>query len=120
MWIILQPYDRIEQSNVVSRRDADVYTKSLPQKITYKWKGEQYSSLKYSSIYGKPINKIYLIVDGCVVDPECGLEDNARVYCQKQQGREIKYSVNLVLVNIEDDKNSYYRMQLLQSNEHKL
>lgn len=66
---------------------------------------------------------IYLSVkiDGCAVDPECGLEDNAHVYSQNgNNGRLVRYSVILGLVDIENDKNSYYRIQLLESNKLKL
>lgn len=47
---LLQPYARIEQSEVVSRREAEFYTKSLPEKMTYKWKGKAIRSIEYLAI----------------------------------------------------------------------
>lgn len=61
-----------------------------------------------------------MLPDGCAVDPECGLEDNAHVFCCTSSNRKYKYSVILGLVDIENDRNSYYRMQLLESNELKM
>lgn len=37
MWF--QPYARIEESDVATQRELEFYTKSMPVKITYKWKG---------------------------------------------------------------------------------
>ncbi|XP_055294949.1 poly [ADP-ribose] polymerase-like [Sitodiplosis mosellana] len=91
------PYARTEQNDVKSRRETVFYTKSLPEKLTYKWK------------------------DGSAVDPECGLADNAHVYCgDAGNHKDVEYSVVLGLVDIESNKNSYYRMQLLESDEIKL
>lgn len=53
--------------------------------------------------------------DGSAVDPECGLDENAFVYSADINGVKVFYSVILGLVNVELNKNSYYRMQLLQS-----
>lgn len=35
-----QPYARIEEDEVITRRETVFYTKSMPEKITLKWKGE--------------------------------------------------------------------------------
>lgn len=56
-----------------------------------------------------------LLTDGNEVDQECGLNENAHVFRQFVNQREIKYSVILGLVDIQNNKNSYYRMQLLES-----
>lgn len=58
-------------------------------------------------------------IDGTAVDPECGLAENAHVYWDKN-GNNKKYSVILGLVDIQSNKNSYYRMQLLESNDQQL
>lgn len=64
---------------------------------------------------------MYFSLDGSAVDPECGLADNAHVYCGNAQERQdVKYSVVLGLVDIENNKNSYHRIQLLESDEIKL
>lgn len=65
-------------------------------------------------------NLFLLFIDGCAVDPECGLEDNAHVYCRLIDGNQVNFSVILGLVDIDNDKNSYYRIQLLESNDQKL
>lgn len=53
-----------------------------------------------------------MILDDSGVDPESGLDEEVHVYTD--------YSVNLGLVDIENNKNSYYRMQLLESDKTKL
>lgn len=53
---------------------------------------------------------------GDAVDPECGLVDNVHVYSAKINGKIVHYSIILGLVDVERNKNSYYRMQLLESN----
>lgn len=82
---------------------------------------ERYSYLM-AKIYHSS-NQIYCIfdiLDGGAVDPECGLEDNAHVYRQTIDRRQINSSVVLGLVDIEKNKNCYYRIQLLESNDQKL
>lgn len=65
--------------------------------------------------------RIYICgLDGGAVDPECGLEENAHVYSETYRGRKVDYSVILGLVDIERNKNSYFRMQLLQSDDQNL
>lgn len=60
---------------------------------------------------------LILFLDGIAVDPECHLDDFAHVYCDKVARRTIKYSVILGLVDIQKNKNSFYRMQLLESDK---
>lgn len=52
-----------------------------------------------------------------LVDPDSGLKETAHIYCGEINGREMKYMVVLGLVDIEQNKNSYFRMQLLESND---
>ncbi|XP_031626910.1 poly [ADP-ribose] polymerase-like [Contarinia nasturtii] len=85
------PYARIPQKDLI-RKDTEFYTKSLPEKVTYKWKD-----------------------DRVPVDPDVGLEDVAHVYCQILNRRMVKFSVILGVVDIENNRNTYYRMQLLES-----
>lgn len=60
---------------------------------------------------------LLFMIDFNEVDPECGLAKKAHIYCKTLAGDYIiPYSVVLGLVDIECNKNSYYRMQLLESN----
>lgn len=52
-----------------------------------------------------------MILDGAVVDPDSGLEDLAHVYGEGK----LKYFAILGKVDIQSDKNSYYKLQLLES-----
>ncbi|XP_031628011.1 poly [ADP-ribose] polymerase-like isoform X2 [Contarinia nasturtii] len=90
------PYSRIEQPTIVkSRRETIYYTKSVPEKITYK------------------------INDGGsnLVDYDSGLQQTAHIFCEEVNGKQLKYIVICGLVDIERNKNSYFRMQLLESND---
>lgn len=53
--------------------------------------------------------------DGTAVDPESGLEDVAHVYCEGKN----KFFAILCNVDIAKDKNSYYKIQLLESDDHR-
>jgi poly [ADP-ribose] polymerase len=64
---------------------------SMPEKMTLKLKG------------------------GGVVDPDSGLEDKAHVLKTK----DTLYSVVLGIVDIQNDKNSYYKMQILEDDKGK-
>ena len=63
-----------------------MFTKELPKSMTLKLKG------------------------GAYVDPESGLEDKAHVY---KSGSDL-YSVVLGSVDVQEGRNSYYKLQLLQ------
>ena len=54
-----------------------------------------------------------VVKGGCEVDPDSGKEDEAHVL---KQGKDV-YSCTLNLVDIERDKNSYYKMQVLESDK---
>lgn len=49
-------------------------------------------------------------LDGSVVDPDSKLEKVAHVY-----GVDLKYCAILAMVDISTNKNSYYKIQLLES-----
>lgn len=53
------------------------------------------------------------------MDPDFNYDDKAEVFCEQKGGSLLKYSVVLALVDIENDKNSYYRIQLLNSEDMK-
>lgn len=53
--------------------------------------------------------------NGTAVDPESGLEDVAHVYCTSK----LKYFAILGKVDIKKDKNSFYKIQLLESDDSK-
>lgn len=76
-----------EPSNksMLKSKSASIYTKSVPSKMTFKLKG------------------------GNAVDPDSGLEDVAHVY----QSGDNKYNAVLGLTDIQRQKNSYYKLQLL-------
>lgn len=117
-----QPYARIEENDVATRRETIFYTKSMPEKITLKWKGE-WNCLKYTfyRIYrSSHIGSTAILSEGTAVDPECGLDENAHVYSATINKKKVCYSVILGLVDIGRNKNSYFRMQLLQSNDQNL
>ncbi|XP_053963564.1 poly [ADP-ribose] polymerase [Anastrepha ludens] len=71
------------------------------------------STNKSKSIYTKSVAKSMTlkIQDGLAVDPESGLQDIAHVYVHKKD----KYNVVLGLTDIQRNKNSYYKLQLLES-----
>lgn len=58
-------------------------------------------------------HKICFFLDGTAVDPDSKLEDIAHVYCEGK----IKYFAILCNVDIAKDKNSYYKIQLLESDD---
>lgn len=81
------PNSRIGQEDVNTRKSKSIYTKSAAKSMTLK------------------------IKNGSAVDPESGLQDVAHVYLDKSY----KYGVVLGLTDIQRNKNSYYKLQLLES-----
>lgn len=57
--------------------------------------------------------KINLFSDGTVVDPDSGLVATTNVLIEGAT----KYFAILNLTDIQENKNSYYKLQLLQSND---
>lgn len=53
--------------------------------------------------------------DGSAVDPDSGLEDRAHVY---KDGKVI-YNAALSITDIQKDKNSYYKLQILEADKMK-
>ncbi len=51
--------------------------------------------------------------DGLAVDPDSGLEDKAHVY---KSGKDI-YNAALCITDVQSDKNSFYKLQLLESDK---
>ncbi|KAH8362007.1 hypothetical protein KR084_000200 [Drosophila pseudotakahashii] len=70
-------------------------------------------SSKFKSIYTKsmPISKTFKVKNGMAVDPDSGLEDIAHVYVEGNN----KYNIVLALTDIQQNKNSYYKLQLLEA-----
>ncbi|XP_041564508.1 poly [ADP-ribose] polymerase isoform X2 [Drosophila elegans] len=70
---------------------------------------------KLKSIYTKsmPISRAFKVKDGLAVDPDSGLEDIAHVYVESKD----KYSIVLGLTDIQRNKNSFYKLQLLESDK---
>lgn len=81
------PTSRIVQEDVNTKKSKSIYTKSVAKSVTLK------------------------IKDGSAVDPDSGLQNVAHVYLNKND----KYSVVLGLTDIQRNKNSYYKLQLLES-----
>lgn len=52
-----------------------------------------------------------MVKDGTAVDPDSGLSDVAHVY---KDGRDV-YSAALSLTDLQTGKNSFYKLQLLES-----
>lgn len=82
------PAARVAQEEAKSSKSKSIYTKSVPKSMTLK------------------------IKDGLAVDPESGLEDVAHVYVSSNKD---KYNVVLGQTDIQRNKNSYYKLQLLES-----
>lgn len=72
-------------------------------------------SSKFKSIYTKsvPRSKTLKVKDGIAVDPDSGLEDIAHVYVHGKD----KYNTVLGLADIQRNKNSYYKLQLLEADK---
>ncbi|XP_043948531.2 poly [ADP-ribose] polymerase isoform X3 [Drosophila biarmipes] len=73
------------------------------------------NSSKFKSIYKKsiPISRTFKVKDGLAVDPESGLEDIAHVYVEGKSN----YNIVLGLTDIQRNKNSYYKLQLLEADK---
>lgn len=107
------------ENDVASRMETVFYEESVPKKITYKWKGKFWFDWKLIFVRYTYWHKIDGLGGGAV-DPECGLGDNVHVYSEKVNGKNVYYSVILSFVDIYFNKNSYYRLQLLESNGQKM
>ncbi|KAL5288318.1 PARP1 family protein [Megaselia abdita] len=72
---------------------------------------EDSNKSKSKSIYTKSVPKSMKLTlkDGMAVDPDSGLEDVAKVYVRGKD----KYNVVLGLTDIQRNKNSYYKLQVL-------
>ncbi|CAG9763321.1 unnamed protein product [Ceutorhynchus assimilis] len=79
-----------EGSKSLKSKSKSRFTSNVPSKIKLKLKG------------------------GTAVDPDSGLEDIAHVYVDREKA---KWSVVLGLTNVQDNKNSFYKLQLLQSDK---
>ncbi|XP_013111859.1 poly [ADP-ribose] polymerase [Stomoxys calcitrans] len=82
------PAARVPQETPKSMKSKSIYTKSVPKSVTLK------------------------IKDGSAVDPDSGLEDIAHIYTSRNKD---KYNVVLGKVDLQKNKNSYYKLQLLES-----
>ncbi|XP_026832189.1 poly [ADP-ribose] polymerase isoform X2 [Drosophila erecta] len=76
---------------------------------------ERTKSLKSKSIYTKsmPESRTFKVKDGLAVDPDSGLEDIAHVYVEEKN----KYNIVLGLTDIQRNKNSYYKLQILKADK---
>ena len=81
------PAARVPVEETKSSKSKSIYTKSVPKSMTLKVK------------------------NGLAVDPDSGLENVAHVYVKGAD----KYNVVLGLTDIQRNKNSYYKLQLLES-----
>lgn len=111
--LFVQPLDRIEKEDVTIERGPAYFTKSVPEQITLKLKGH------FKSI-NRGLNDFDMHEN--MVDPEWDWKDNnVRVYCTNIAATLIiKYSAILGFVDIRSNRNSYYRLQILESIEGKL
>ncbi|KAH8385055.1 hypothetical protein KR093_010826 [Drosophila rubida] len=83
------PSNRLPLEEKKSSKSKSIYTKSVPKSMTLKVK------------------------NGLAVDPDSGLEDVAHVYVRGEN----KYNVVLGLTDIQRNKNSYYKLQLLEADK---
>ncbi|XP_034111953.2 poly [ADP-ribose] polymerase [Drosophila nasuta] len=83
------PSNRIPHDEIKKSKSKSIYTKSVPKSMTLKVK------------------------NGLAVDPDSGLEDIAHVYVKGKN----KYNIVLGLTDIQRNKNSYYKLQLLESDK---
>ncbi|XP_032296678.1 poly [ADP-ribose] polymerase [Drosophila virilis] len=83
------PSGRFPQEDIKSSKSKSIYTKSVPKSVTLRVK------------------------NGIAVDPDSGLEDIAHVYVQGDS----KYNIVLGLTDIQRNKNSYYKIQLLEADK---
>lgn len=83
------PHSRIPQDEEKSKSKKSIYTKSVPSKMTLKLRG------------------------GLAVDPDSGLDEVAHVY---KKDKEI-FNCVLNKVDIQMDKNSFFKMQVLQADK---
>lgn len=84
------PAARVPQEEPKSSKSKSIYTKSVPKSMTLK------------------------IKDGLAVDPGSGLEDVAHVYVSRNND---KYNIILGKTDIQRNKNSFYKLQLLESDK---
>lgn len=73
------------------------------------------TSMVYLRFHTKILSVFVIDGDCDLVDPDSGLKNQAHVYYDRE--KHLKYSAVLVLVDIEFNKNSYYRLQLLETND---
>jgi len=83
----IDPSTRLPQEEIKSSKSKSIYTKSVPKSVTLKVK------------------------NGIAVDLDSGLEDIAHVYVKGDN----KYNIVLGLTDIQRNKNSYYKLQLLEA-----
>lgn len=68
----------------------------------------------FSGRFEKSASKVTLkVVGGLAVDPDSGLVDIAHVYTDGKD----KYTCVLGLSDVQTNKNSFYKIQLLESNK---
>ncbi|XP_075170486.1 poly [ADP-ribose] polymerase-like, partial [Haematobia irritans] len=84
------PAAKIPQDEPKSIKSKSIYTKSVPKSMTLK------------------------IKDGLAVDPDSGLENVAHVYVSRNKDN---YNVVLGRVDLQSNKNSYYKIQVLESDK---
>ncbi|KAJ6648922.1 Poly [ADP-ribose] polymerase, partial [Pseudolycoriella hygida] len=83
------PFTRIDQNEPLMKKSKSLYTRSVPTSVKLK------------------------LVDGTAVDPDSLLGAVTHVYVNEG----VKYFAILNLTDIQEDKNSYYKIQLLESND---
>lgn len=87
----MQPEKRINQDEPGVSTSRSIYTMAKPKSVTLK------------------------IVDGAAVDPSSGLQDQAHVYTNNT----LKFYAVLSYADIQENKNSYFKIQLIEANNNK-
>lgn len=92
-----------------------MYTKSVPKSVTLKLKSKIFIHLFIENVPQQLTKSFLFFIDGGAVDPESGLDDVTHIFTQGKT----KWFAILNKIDIQKDKNSYYKLQLLESDNHK-
>lgn len=103
---------RIPRNAITLPKSDSFYTDSVP--AVQNWKS-MFFCIGFD--FNCDISTVFFFVrniDGIAIDPECKLK-KVHVYCRD----DLRYVAVMALVDIVENKNSYYRIQLLESDDMK-
>lgn len=85
----------------------------LPTQQKFTWLSKLIYIHQYIILYSNYLLDLLNFSDGGIIDPKALTQNTAHVYVFQQT----VYSVDLVHVDIVKNKNSYYKIQVLESND---